>query len=74
MIPSDTYGCLICAADPRPALLNPLPHPSTSTSTLPEAVYISAPVHTYCLGQAASMGSFLLAAGEKGKRHALTNS
>ncbi|KIY66097.1 hypothetical protein CYLTODRAFT_378350 [Cylindrobasidium torrendii FP15055 ss-10] len=36
--------------------------------------YISAPVHTYCLGQAASMGSFLLAAGEKGKRHALPNS
>ena len=28
-------------------------------------------VATYCLGQAASMGSFLLAAGTKGKRHAL---
>jgi ATP-dependent Clp protease protease subunit len=28
-------------------------------------------VATYCIGQAASMGSFLLAAGTKGKRHAL---
>ncbi|KIY66099.1 hypothetical protein CYLTODRAFT_423768 [Cylindrobasidium torrendii FP15055 ss-10] len=31
-------------------------------------------VHICCLGQAASMGSFLLAAGEKGKRHAIPNS
>ena len=30
-------------------------------------------VATYCIGQAASMGSFLLAAGTKGKRHALPN-
>src|SRR4051812_23382577 len=29
------------------------------------------PVATYCMGQAASMGSFLLATGAKGKRHAL---
>ncbi|KZV88051.1 hypothetical protein EXIGLDRAFT_619927 [Exidia glandulosa HHB12029] len=35
--------------------------------------YISAPVHTYCIGQASSMGSLLLAAGEAGKRHALPN-
>ncbi|MCK6472789.1 MAG: ATP-dependent Clp endopeptidase proteolytic subunit ClpP [Planctomycetes bacterium] len=28
-------------------------------------------VATYCIGQAASMGAFLLAAGTKGKRHAL---
>ncbi|KIK70330.1 hypothetical protein GYMLUDRAFT_183840 [Collybiopsis luxurians FD-317 M1] len=33
--------------------------------------YVSAPIHTYCIGQAASMGSLLLAAGEKGKRHCL---
>ena len=31
-------------------------------------------VQTYCLGQCASMGAWLLAAGEKGKRHALPNS
>lgn len=35
--------------------------------------YISCPVYTYCMGQAASMGAFLLAAGEKGKRFALPN-
>ncbi|OPX82835.1 MAG: ATP-dependent Clp protease proteolytic subunit precursor [Pelotomaculum sp. PtaB.Bin013] len=33
--------------------------------------YVRPPVSTICLGQAASMGSFLLAAGEKGKRYAL---
>jgi ATP-dependent Clp protease protease subunit len=36
--------------------------------------YISAPVATLCLGQAASMGSLLLAAGEKGMRYALPHS
>ena len=36
--------------------------------------YIRCDVATYCTGQAASMGSFLLAAGAKGKRHALPNS
>ncbi|MGL4722370.1 MAG: ATP-dependent Clp endopeptidase proteolytic subunit ClpP [Desulfovibrionaceae bacterium] len=36
--------------------------------------YISSPVSTLCMGQAASMGAFLLAAGEKGKRYALPNS
>jgi len=35
--------------------------------------YVSSPIHTYCVGQACSMGSLLLAAGEKGKRHALPN-
>lgn len=33
--------------------------------------YIRPPVSTLCLGQAASMGALLLAAGEKGKRYAL---
>ena len=36
--------------------------------------YIKPPVSTLCIGQASSMGSFLLAAGEKGKRFALPNS
>jgi ATP-dependent Clp protease protease subunit len=35
--------------------------------------YIRAPVATLCIGQAASMGSLLLAAGEKNKRFALPN-
>ena len=36
--------------------------------------YIKPPVSTLCIGQASSMGSFLLAAGEKGKRLSLPNS
>ena len=36
--------------------------------------FIQSPVSTLCFGLAASMGSFLLAAGEKGKRFALPNS
>ena len=36
--------------------------------------YIKAPVSTICVGQAASMGAFLLAAGEKGKRFSLDHS
>jgi len=36
--------------------------------------FVKCDVATYCLGQAASMGSFLLAAGTKGKRYALPNS
>jgi ATP-dependent Clp protease protease subunit len=33
--------------------------------------FVQCPVATYCIGQAASMGAVLLAAGTKGKRHAL---
>jgi ATP-dependent Clp protease protease subunit len=36
--------------------------------------YLRPSVHTICMGQAASMGALLLAAGEKGKRSALPNS
>jgi len=36
--------------------------------------FIKPDVSTICVGQAASMGSFLLAAGAKGKRYALPNS
>ena len=36
--------------------------------------YIRSDVSTVCMGQAASMGSFLLAAGTRGKRYALPNS
>jgi ATP-dependent Clp protease, protease subunit len=36
--------------------------------------YIKPDVSTICIGMAASMGAFLLAAGEKGKRFALPNS
>lgn len=36
--------------------------------------YIKSPVSTICIGQAASMGAVLLAAGEKGKRFSLGHS
>ena len=36
--------------------------------------YIKCDVATYCMGMAASMGSFLLAGGAKGKRFAMPNS
>ena len=36
--------------------------------------FIKAPVHTTCMGMAASMGAFLLCAGEAGKRSALPHS
>ena len=36
--------------------------------------HITAPVNTICMGMAASMGSFLLTAGRKGKRSALPHS
>ncbi len=36
--------------------------------------YVKPDIATYCVGQAASMGALLLAAGTKGKRYALPNS
>ncbi len=36
--------------------------------------YLGCTINTYCIGQAASMGALLLAAGTKGKRFALPNS
>lgn len=35
--------------------------------------YIRPPIHTFCMGQAASMGSLLLSAGAKGHRYVLPN-
>ena len=35
--------------------------------------FVKCPVSTYCIGQAASMGAVLLAAGSKGRRHSLPN-
>jgi ATP-dependent Clp protease protease subunit len=36
--------------------------------------FVTCDVATYCMGQCASMGALLLAAGAEGKRHALPNS
>lgn len=35
--------------------------------------YVKPPIATWCVGQAASMGSLLLAAGAQGMRHSLPN-
>ena len=35
--------------------------------------FVTCPIATYCLGQAASMGAVLLTAGEKGRRFSLPN-
>ena len=35
--------------------------------------YVRPQIHTYCIGQAASMGSLLLCAGKKGERYCLPN-
>lgn len=35
--------------------------------------FVNCPIHTLCIGQAASMGAFLLSAGDKGQRRALPN-
>ena len=42
--------------------------------TIDTMQYISCDVSTLCIGQACSMGSFLLAGGTKGKRFSLPNS
>jgi ATP-dependent Clp protease, protease subunit len=36
--------------------------------------FVDCPIHTYCMGLAASMAAVLLCAGSKGKRYALPNS
>ena len=45
-----------------------------SSSTRTPRICPRSPVRTVCVGMAASMGAFLLMAGEKGKRLALPNS
>ena len=49
-------------------------HVSSGLAIYDTMQYIRAPVSTFCMGQAASMGALLLAAGNKGKRYALPHS
>ena len=49
-------------------------HISSGLAIYDTMQYIKSPVHTVCIGMAASMGALLLVAGEKGKRSALPNS
>jgi len=46
-------------------------HVSSGLAIYDTMQYIKPPVSTVCMGQAASMGALLLAAGKKGKRYAL---
>ncbi|MCX7982255.1 MAG: ATP-dependent Clp endopeptidase proteolytic subunit ClpP [Syntrophales bacterium] len=46
-------------------------HVSSGLAIFDTMNYIKCPVSTFCMGQAASMGAILLAAGTKGKRYAL---
>jgi ATP-dependent Clp protease protease subunit len=49
-------------------------HVSSGLAIYDTIKYIKPPVSTVCMGQAASMGALLLAAGQKGKRYALPHS
>src|SRR4026209_521232 len=49
-------------------------HVSAGLAIYDTMQYLHCDVATICMGQAASMGSFLLAAGTKGKRYALPHS
>ncbi|HOJ52270.1 MAG TPA: ATP-dependent Clp endopeptidase proteolytic subunit ClpP [Syntrophales bacterium] len=46
-------------------------HVSSGLAIFDTMNYIKCPISTFCMGQAASMGAILLAAGTKGKRYAL---
>ncbi len=82
---NDTVASLICAQllflesqDPEKEISLYINTPGGSV-TAGMAIYdtmkfIACPVTTLCMGRAASMGAFLLAGGEKGKRFALPHS
>ena len=55
-------------------LNSPGGHVSSGMAIFDTMNYIKPPVCTFCMGQAASMGALLLAAGDKGKRYALPHS
>ncbi|MBO4277328.1 MAG: ATP-dependent Clp protease proteolytic subunit [Clostridia bacterium] len=82
---NDDLACVICAQllfleaqDPEKDITMYINSPGGSVSA-GFAIYdtmrsIKCKVSTVCVGSACSMGAFLLAAGEKGKRFALPNS
>ena len=82
---NDTVASLICAQllflesqDPEKEISLYINSPGGSVTAglaiYDTMRYITAPVTTVCMGRAASMGAFLLAAGEPGMRFALPNS
>ena len=82
---NDAVASLICAQllflesqDPEKEIYLYINSPSGSV-TAGMAIYdtmnyITPPIATVCMGRAASMGAFLLSAGQKGMRYALPNS
>ncbi|MDR2067777.1 MAG: ATP-dependent Clp endopeptidase proteolytic subunit ClpP [Holosporaceae bacterium] len=82
---NDSSASLICAQllfleseDPKKDIFFYINSPggvvTSGLSIYDTMQYIVPEVTTLCIGQAASMGSLLLAAGAKGKRHSLPNS
>lgn len=82
---NDTVASLICAQllflesqDPEKEINIYINSPGGSVTAgmaiYDTMQYISSPVSTVCMGLAASMGAFILAAGETGMRYALPNS
>ncbi|MDR2106930.1 MAG: ATP-dependent Clp endopeptidase proteolytic subunit ClpP [Holosporaceae bacterium] len=82
---NDVSASLICAQllfleseDPKKDIFFYINSPggviSSGLSVYDTMQYITPEITTLCLGQAASMGSFLLMAGAKGKRFSLPNS
>jgi ATP-dependent Clp protease protease subunit len=82
---NDTTASLVCAQllfleseDPQKDIYFYINSPggvvTSGLSIYDTMQYIRPEVTTLCMGQAASMGSFLLAAGAKGKRYSLPNS
>ncbi len=82
---NDTVASLICAQllflesqDPEKEIFMYINSPggvvSAGLAIYDTMQFISAPVSTFCMGRAASMGAFLLTGGAKGMRYALPNS
>ena len=82
---NDAVASLICAQllflesqDPEKEIYLYINSPGGSVTagmaTYDTMNYITPPIATVCMGRAASMGAFLLSAGQKGMRYALPNS
>ena len=82
---NDPVASLICAQllflesqDPEKEIylyINSAGGPVTAGMAIYDTMnYITPPIATVCMGRAASMGAFLLSAGQKGMRYALPNS
>ena len=79
---NDAVASLICAQllflesqDPEKEIYLYINSPGGSVTAIYDTMnYITPPIATVCMGRAASMGAFLLSAGQKGMRYALPNS